>query len=90
MPRNIGSGKTGELCQIPYIALALAQQIEQLQACGFGKRLKVGRHIAHRFWGKVFHSGAILGCKSGRDFNFQIVLHFFKILVYYLLNYAFS
>lgn len=57
--RHVGGGEATVLGNFAHIALARAQQVQDLQPGGFRQGLKVGRNLQQSVWRQVFHMRAI-------------------------------
>ena len=57
VPRNVRRRVAAELRQLPDVALAFTQVVEDLQARRFGQRLEIRRHLLQRLGGKILHAG---------------------------------
>ena len=55
--RDVGGRVAAELGELADVSLAIAQQVEDLQAGRLGQDLEIGCHLIERLGGKSFHSG---------------------------------
>ncbi len=58
MARDVGRSEAAKLGELADVALAGAEQVEDLQARRLRQRLEVGGHLIERLGGKSFHSRA--------------------------------